>query len=264
GKSSYINRLTGQERVIVSPVPGTTRDSIDVPFTLEGADGETRLYTLADTAGMRRQGHVHESVEKFSLFRAEQTIAEADMVVLMMDASDGPGAQEKKIAALIREQHKACVVLVNKWDLAKGTDVKANEYERQMRKALFFLGDIPVLFVSAKSGYHIRQSFEVIDSVAARLEMKLPTGVLNRVIRDAFAKSQPPFSGGRQLKFYYATQTGRNPPRVTLFVNNPTLSTPTHQTYLTNRIRAAFDLAGVPLVLRYRSSHGEGEEDPKP
>ncbi|HAL92890.1 MAG TPA: ribosome biogenesis GTPase Der [Verrucomicrobia bacterium] len=256
GKSSYINRLTGKNRVIVSAVPGTTRDTIDVPFTLKAADGGERHYWLVDTAGMRKQGRVHESVEKFSLFRAEQCIAEADIVVLVMDAEDGPGTQEKKVAAMIREHHKACVVLVNKWDLAKGTEVKAADYEESMRKELFFLGDIPVLFVSAASGFQIRRSFEVIDAVASRLETKMPTGVLNRVIRDAFAKSQPPFSRGKQLKFYYATQTGQNPPRVTLFVNNPTLSTPSHQAFLTARLREAFDLAGVPLVLRYRSSHG--------
>jgi GTP-binding protein len=261
GKSSYINRLTGKQRVIVSDVPGTTRDTIDVPFTLKVADGSERHYTLVDTAGMRRQGRVHESVEKFSLFRAEQCIAEADIVVLMMDAETGPTSQEKKVAALIRDNHKACVVLVNKWDLAKGTGVKAADYEESMQKELFFLGDIPVLFTSALDGYHIRRSFEVIDAVAARLELKMPTGVLNRVIRDAFAKSQPPFAGGKQLKFYYATQTGQNPPRVTLFVNNPKLSTPSHQAFLRTRLRAAFDLAGVPLVLNYRSSHGEKEPD---
>ena len=257
GKSSFINRLTGKNRVIVSDVPGTTRDTIAVPFTLNVAGGLPRHYTLVDTAGMRKQGRVHESVEKFSLFRAEASIAEADIVVLMMDAEDGPSTQEKKVAALIREHHKACVVLVNKWDLAKGTGVKESDYEKQMRKELFFLGDIPVLFVSALNGHMIRRSFEVIDVVAARLETAMPTGVLNRVIRDAFAKSQPPFSKGKQLKFYYAAQTGKNPPRVTLFVNNPKLSTPSHQAFLTARLREAFDLAGVPLVLRYRSSHGE-------
>ena len=261
GKSSYINRLTGRNRVIVSPVPGTTRDNVDVPFTIKAADGAERHYWLVDTAGMRKQGRVHESVEKFSLFRAEQCIAEADIVVLVMDAEEGPGSQEKKIAALIREHHKACVVLVNKWDLAKDTAVKAADYEESMRKELFFLGDIPIVFVSAMNGFQIRRSFEVIDAVAARLATKMPTGVLNRVVRDAFARSQPPFSKGRQLKFYYATQTGQNPPRVTLFVNEPKLSTPTHQAYLAARLREAFDLAGVPLVLRYRSSHGEKESD---
>jgi GTPase len=261
GKSSFINRLTGRDRVIVSSVPGTTRDTISVPFTLTNADGGERHYMLVDTAGMRKQGRVHESVEKFSLFRAEACVAEADIVLLMLDAEDGPSTQEKKLAALIRKHRKACVVLVNKWDLAKGTGVKEKEYEEQMRRELFFLGDIPVLFVSALSGHRIRRSFEVIDTVAARLETAMPTGVLNRVIRDAFERSQPPFSRGKQLKFYYATQTGRNPPRVTLFVNNPKLSTPTHQAYLTARLRAAFDLAGVPLILRYRSSHGEPQAE---
>ena len=181
--------------------------------------------------------------------------------MLVLDAEAGPGTQEKKIAALIREHHKACVVLVNKWDLAKDTAVKAADYEESMRKELFFLGDIPIVFVSAMNGHQIRRSFEVIDAVAARLQTKMPTGVLNRVVRDAFARSQPPFSKGRQLKFYYATQTGQNPPRVTLFVNDPKLSTPTHQAYLAAKIRGAFDLAGVPLVLRYRSSHGDKETD---
>ena len=259
GKSSYINRLVGKDRVIVSSVPGTTRDTISVPFSLRTADGQERHYTLVDTAGMRKQGRVHESVEKFSLFRAEACIAEADLVVLMMEAQAGPSTQEKKIAALIRQHHKACVVLINKWDLAKGTGVTAADYEEQMRRTLFFLGDIPVLFVSALRGQQIRRSFEVIDAVATRLDTVMPTGVLNRVIRDAFVRSQPPFARGRQLKFYYAVQTGHNPPRVTLFVNDPRLSNPTHQAYLTGRLRAAFDLAGVPLILRYRSSHGEAK-----
>jgi len=231
GKSSYINRLTGRSRVIVSNVPGTTRDMIDVPFTLKLKDGTERHYTLVDTAGMRKQTRVHESVEKFSLFRAEQGITEADIVVLVMDAIDGPTVQEKKVAALIREHHKACVILVNKWDLAAGS----------------------------LNGHDIQRSFAVIDAVAARLEVTLPTGVLNRVIRDAFARSQPPLSNGRQLKFFYAAQTGRNPPRVRLFVNDPTLSTPQHQSFLTSRLRDAFDLVGVPLVLSYRSCHGPKE-----
>lgn len=261
GKSSYINCLTGRTRVIVSNVPGTTRDRIDVPFSLTLEDGTERHYTLVDTAGMRKQGRVHESVEKFSLFRAEESIAESDIVVLVMDAQEGPSVQEKKVAALIRDHHKACVVLVNKWDLARGTGVKAKDYAQQMRKDLFFLGDTPIVFVSALSGYDIQQSFAVIDAVAARLETHLPTGVLNRVVRDAFAQSQPPLKNGRQLKFYYAVQTGVKPPRIRLFVNDPKLSTPGHQAFLTNRLREAFDLAGVPLVLHYRSSHGEKPPD---
>ncbi len=256
GKSSYINRLTGRSRVIVSSVPGTTRDMIDVPFTLKLKDGSERHYTLVDTAGMRKQVRVHQSVEKFSLFRAEQGITESDIVVLVMDAIDGPGVQEKKVAGLIRDHHKACVILVNKWDLAKGSGIKAKDYAKSMREELFFLGDTPIVFVSALDGYDIQNSFIVIDTVAARLQIQLPTGVLNRVIRDAFARSQPPLRNGRQLKFFYAAQTGHNPPRVRLFVNDPTLSTPGHQKFLTARLREAFDMAGVPLVLNYRSCHG--------
>lgn len=259
GKSSYINRLVRQQRLVVSDVPGTTRDCIEVPFELESADGGARRYVLVDTAGMRKAGRVKDSVEKFSLFRAERGIEEADLVVLVLDAERGPGVQEKKIAAKIRDAHKACVVLVNKWDLARGTEVAAAEYEERLRKELFFLGNCPVVFASAKSGYHVRRSFEVIDALASRLDTKLPTGVLNRVLRDAFAHTLPPVQkGGRQLKFYYAAQTGTRPPRVTLFVNKPELNTPSYQTYLTGRIRNAFELAGVPVILKYRSSHDKG------
>lgn len=257
GKSSYLNRLLGRERFIVSDIPGTTRDTNRVPFDLGG-----RHYWLLDTAGMRKKGRVHASVEKFSLFRAEQAIADADLVVLVLDAAKGPGDQEKKIAALVHAHHKACVVLVNKWDLAREQgDVRPRDYEAAMREEMFFLGDIPVLFISAKTGENVKRSFAVIDAVASRLETRLPTGVLNRVVRDAFASSQPPSRKGRQLKFYYATQTGRNPPRVTLFVNDPTLSTPSHQAFLAARLRTAFSLGGVPIVLRYRSSHDEHPKD---
>ena len=261
GKSSYINRLLGRERLIVSDVAGTTRDTVKVPFSLKTADGGERLYWLADTAGMRKQGRVHASVEKFSLFRAEEAIREADLAVLVLDAREGPGTQEKKIAAQIRAAHKACVLLVNKWDLAQEKGVRQADYEAALRKELFFLDDIPVVFASAKSGYNIRKSFQVIDEVASRLDTKLSTGVLNRVLRDAFESSQPPVSGNRQLKFYYATQTGRNPPRVAVFVNDPKISTPAHQTYLAGRLRKAFSLWGVPVVMQYRSSHGEGKKE---
>jgi len=258
GKSSYINRLLGKNRLIVSDVAGTTRDTVRVPFSLKTADGGERLYWLADTAGMRKQGRVHGSVEKFSLFRAEDAIREADLAVLVLDAREGPGSREMKIAAQIRDAHKACVVLVNKWDVAQEGGVRQADYEAALRKELFFLRDIPVVFASAKSGYNIRKSFGVIDEVASRLDTKLSTGVLNRVLRDAFESAQPPVRKNKQLKFYYAAQTGRNPPRVSLFVNDPTLSTPAHQAYLAARLRKAFSLWGVPVVLQYRSSHGEG------
>ncbi|MBR6022918.1 MAG: ribosome biogenesis GTPase Der [Kiritimatiellae bacterium] len=257
GKSSFINRLVGHDRLIVSDVAGTTRDSVRVPFDLPSPDGPPRHYWLVDTAGMRRATRVHGSVEKFSLFRAEEAIRTADIVVLVIDARTGPGDQEKKIAARIREAHRASVVLVNKWDLAQQGGLRQADYEAALRKELFFLDDIPVVFASALSGYNIRKAFAVIDSVAARLGERLPTGVLNRVLRDAFESSQPPVRGNRQLKFYYAAQTGSNPPRITLFVNDPTLSTPAHQAYLAARLRKAFSLWGVPVVVQYRSSHGD-------
>ena len=260
GKSSFINRLVGRERLIVSDVAGTTRDTVRVPFDLAGPDGKPRHYWLADTAGMRRAGRVHGSVEKFSLFRAEEAIRTADIAVLVLDAREGPGTREKQIAAQIREAHKACVVLVNKWDLGQAGGLRQADYEEALRKELFFLDDIPVVFASALSGYNIRKAFAVIDSVAARLGERLPTGVLNRVVRDAFESSQPPVRNNRQLKFYYATQTGSNPPRVTLFVNDPSISTPAHQAFIAAKLRKAFSLWGVPVVVQYRSSHGDKKE----
>jgi GTP-binding protein len=266
GKSSFVNRLAGGNRLIVSPVAGTTRDAVEIPCGEAGGDG--RGFLLVDTAGIRKAGKIKESVEKFSLFRATRSMEEADIACLVVDAVAGPCEQEKKLAGQVLENHKALVVLVNKWDLAKGQGVKEAAYEAQLRRALFLPPGIPVHFVSAKSGYRVRAAFGAISALAARLGIKLPTGILNRVIRDAFQRTQPPAARNRVLRFYYATQTGRRPPRITLFVNDPELSTPAHQTYLTNAIRRAFDLGGVPLVLRYRSSHEErsagGKSPPRP
>ena len=256
GKSSYINRLLGSERVIVSDVPGTTRDSIEVPFSIGEGPG-ARHYVLTDTAGMRKQGRVHESVEKFSLFRAEESIRRADVAVLLLDAEAGPTVQDKKIAATILEEHKGCVLLVNKWDLAKG--IKPREYEDALRRVMFFFNFVPILFVSTKSGFNIRKSVDVIDHVASQNAMQLTTGLLNRVLRDTIDRVQPPQVKGKRMKFYYATQTGTRPVRVRLFVNDRTRVADAYRTYLVNTLRATFGLEGAPIVLDFRSSHAENE-----
>jgi GTP-binding protein len=263
GKSSFINRLTGAGRLIVSAVPGTTRDAIEVPFGERGADGKGFL--LVDTAGMRRRGKVRESVEKFSAFRATGALEDCDIACLVVDAVAGPQEQEKKIVFQAKGLHKAMLVLVNKWDQARASGVTRERYETELRKALFLPEGVPVAFVSAKSGYRVKAAGEAIAALAGRMKMKLPTGLLNRVLRDAFAKTQPPTSRGKILRFYYATQTGERPPRVTLFVNDPELETPQHQAYLAAALRRAFDLNGVPLILRYRSSHErDGAASPPP
>ena len=252
GKSSYINKLLGSERVIVSEVPGTTRDSIEIPFAI-GAGNSARHYTLIDTAGMRKVGKVHGSVERFSLFRAEQSIEHADVVVLMLDAEQGPTVQDKKIAAKILEEKKGCVLIVNKWDLATG--IKPKDYETALRKVMFFLNFAPMLFVSAKSGFNMRESVDMIDEVASQVRTTLTTGLLNRVMRDAFDRVQPPMVQGRRLKYYYCTQTGTQPVRVRFFVNETTRVTPAYRSYLLSSLRKVFGLVGAPVILDFRSSH---------
>jgi GTPase len=252
GKSSYINKLLGSERVIVSEVPGTTRDSIEIPFAI-GAGNSARHYTLIDTAGMRKVGKVHGSVERFSLFRAEQSIEHADVVVLMLDAEQGPTVQDKKIAAKILDEKKGCVLIVNKWDLAQG--IKPADYEAALRKVMFFLNFAPMRFVSAKSGFNMKESIDVIDEVASQVRATLTTGLLNRVMRDAFDRVQPPMVQGKRLKYYYCTQTGTRPLRVRFFVNETTRLTPAYRSYLLSALRKVFGLEGAPVILDFRSSH---------
>jgi GTP-binding protein len=252
GKSSYINHLLGNERLIVSDVAGTTRDSIEVPFSIGHGDA-VRNYVMIDTAGMRKVGKVHQSVERFSVFRAEKSIERADIVCLMIEAVQGPTVQDKKIASKILESRKGCVILVNKWDMAKGAD--AEEYEKALRRELFFLDYAPIVFASSTSGYNIRRSIEAIDHVAAQVSTMLPTGLLNRTLHDAFKRVQPPEVKGHRLKFYYCAQTGVQPLWFRMFVNDPRRITDAYRIYLQKAMRRAFGLEGAPLVLDFRSSH---------
>ncbi len=246
GKSSYINRLLKNDRVIVSEIPGTTRDSVEIPFSIG-----SRHYQLIDTAGVNRRNRRSGAVEHYSNLRAEQSIESADVVVLLMDATEGPKLQDKKLAAKILDSKKGCVLMVNKWDLAEDTEITQTQYEPALRKGMSFLNFAPLLFVSAESGYNIRRSIETIDYVAAQVGLKLTTGVLNRVIQDAVQRTPPPSVKGRPLKIYYATQTGERPVRVKLFVNNTLRATATYKRYLVNQLRKAFGLEGAPVDLRF-------------
>lgn len=249
GKSSYINRLLRSNRVIVSDVPGTTRDSIDVPFVI--GRGETaRHYVLSDTAGMRRLGKVDSTVERFSLFRAEQSVRNADVVVLVVDSTQGPTQQDKKIAAMVVKHGRGCVVLVSKWDLS---DTTQRQYGPEIMAKMPFMGHCPVVFASAESGYNIKRSVEAIDHVAAQVKMKLPTGILNRTLLDAYEQVNPPMIKGRRLKIYYSTQVGTNPIRVKLFVNDPKRVTEPYRKYLKKALRRGFGLEGAPLILKFSS-----------
>ena len=252
GKSSFINRLLRNDRVIVSEVPGTTRDSIEIPFAI-GSGPQARSYLLIDTAGLRKIRGISNAIEKYSVMRAEDSIAKADVVLLLMDATEGPTGQDKKIADRIMEHHKGCVLMISKWDLVE--NVTQRVYEKALRAHLPFLAFAPVVFASSKSGYNIRHVIEVIDHVAGQIDTKLPTGALNRVLHDAVARVQPPLVKQKRMKLYYVTQVGTRPIRLRMFMNDPSLVTATYKSYLTNCLRKAYGLEGAPALLEFRSSH---------
>ncbi len=248
GKSSYINRLLRSDRVIVSNIPGTTRDSVDVPFTV-GSGPQARHYVLVDTAGMRRVGKIDTSVERFSRFRAEKSIKEADVVVLLTEASAEPTTMDKKIAAAVLRAGKGCIVIVNKWDLATTTQ---RQFAPEVNRVMPFMGYCPLVFASAKTGFNIRRTVEAIDHVAAQVSSTLPTGVLNRVLENAYAKVAPPSVKGKRLKIYYATQVSHAPIILRIFCNDPRRIVPAYRAYLIRILRSHFGLEGAPVMLQFR------------
>jgi GTPase len=273
GKSSLINALTQSERVIVSPVPGTTRDAVDVPFEVE-TDGVRQSYLLIDTAGIRKTRQVREDVEFYSVKRAEDSIRRCDIAVLVLDAESGILEQDKKIAGRIVEEHKACVVVVNKWDLVADAVRKAqieemarrnsqerhgskrlitlSEFGEWVQELLFFLDYAPVIFTSARSGFHLERLLESVRYVAAQLRQRIPTALLNRILRDAVERRQPLSDAGHFLNFYYATQTGQAPVSFLLFVNRNELLSESYSKYLQGELRRAFGFEGCPLLLHAR------------
>jgi GTP-binding protein len=251
GKSSYINRLLRDERVIVSDMPGTTRDSVEIPFTI--GSGETaRHYQLIDTAGIQKDTRSKSAVDWFSNLRTDKSIERSDVVIMMLDAETGPTTRDKKVAAKIIDAQKGCLMLVNKWDLAEDADqeITQTKYLPALRSTLPFLGFAPILFVSAKSGYNIRRTIEAIDYVAAQTRVEITTGVLNRVIQQACDHYPPPVAKGKRLKVYYATQTGTEPIYIKVFVNNPDNARSNWLAYLKNQLRNAFGLEGAPMFIK--------------
>jgi GTPase len=246
GKSSFINRIIRRERVIVSEIPGTTRDSIDIPFIV-GSGPTARHYLLTDTAGMRKLGKIDGAVERYSVFRAEKSIERADVVVLIMDAAQGPTTQDKAILNLIEDAEKGCVLIINKWDLMGHSTQK--QYLDALERDMPYLKWVPIVFVSAKDGYNIRQCLDTIDLVATQIQSHLPTGILNRTIMNAYDRVQPPMIKGKRFKIYYATQMGAKPLRIGLFVNDPKRFTNPYREYLINCLRKAFGLEGAPVKL---------------
>ena len=273
GKSSIINSLTQSERVIVSPIPGTTRDAVDVPFEVV-TEGVRQSYVLIDTAGLRKARRVDDSIEFFSVKRTEDSIARSDITVLVLDAVSGILEQDKKIADKIVEERRACIVVVNKWDLVEESVREAREAEivrrqnparaRQDREKrpttlgefgqwvqerLFFLDYAPVIFTSAKSGFHLDRLLEAVRYVAAQWQQKIPTALLNRTLNDAIEKRQPVSASGHRLKFFYSTQVRQAPPTFLLFVNRDELFSPPYMNFLAGEMRGAFGFEGCPLVL---------------
>ena len=247
GKSSYVNRLLNAPRVIVSEIPGTTRDAVEIPFAI-GSGPEARRYMLVDTAGMKPHTKMSKtSVDNFSLFRSEQAIEEADVVLIVMESALGPTMQDKRIAGKVLEANKACVVLMNKWDLAQEQGMDEKEAASAMRQMLPFLNFAPIVFCSNKSGYNTRRTIDAIDAAAASASMRLPTGMLNRTLEIAAKKTLSPMFKGRRLKIYYALQVSTNPQTIRIFVNDPKLVTPAYMSYLEKAIRARFGLEGAPL-----------------
>jgi GTP-binding protein len=272
GKSSIINALTRSERVIVSAIAGTTRDAVDVPFEIE-TDGVRQSYTLIDTAGIRKPRRVGSSVEFFSVKRAEDSITRCDLAVFVLDAEAGITEQDKKVADKIVEARKACIVIVNKWDLVEEEVRKTREEEmvrrdKKMRREggrqplttlgefgewvqerLFFLDYAPVIFTSAQSGFNLDRLLEAVRYVAAQLQQKVPTAILNRALLDAVERRQPVSAAGHQLKFFYATQVKQAPPTFLLFVNRDELFSESYKKYLAGELRRAFGFEGCPLIL---------------
>ena len=263
GKSSYINRLLNAPRVIVSDIPGTTRDAVEVPFTI-GSGPEARHYMLVDTAGMKPHTKMSKtSVDNFSLFRSEQAIEEADVVVLLLDSKMGPTMQDKRIAGKVLDAKKACVVLLQKWDLAMEDGLVEEKAMDAVRQMMPFLAFAPVVACSNKSGYNMRRTVEAIDRAAASASERIPTGMLNNVLVKAAKKTLSPMVAGRRLKMYYALQVATNPQTVRIFVNDPKLSTPAYMAYLERRIRERFGLEGAPLrlFLKARPRGAGGRQD---
>ncbi|MBQ6371499.1 MAG: ribosome biogenesis GTPase Der [Oscillospiraceae bacterium] len=253
GKSSLVNHILGEKRVIVSDIAGTTRDAVDSPL-----DNKHGKYIFIDTAGIRRKSKVEERVEKFSVMRAQMAIERADVCLIMIDARDGVTEQDTKIAGLAHEAGKASIIVANKWDLVEKETGTLEKMRKDIMRDLSFMSYAPVLFISALTGQRTDKLFELINYVSDQNSMRITTGMLNDVLADAQARVQPPTDKGRRLKIYYITQTGVKPPTFVVFCNSRELFHFSYQRYLENQIRGVFGLEGTPVRMVIRQK-GESE-----
>ena len=251
GKSSIINRLLGENRVIVSDIAGTTRDAIDTRIRRNGKE-----YIMIDTAGIRRKSRIKEDIEYYSIVRTVSAVERADIVVLVIDATEGITEQDAKIAGIAHERGKGVIVAVNKWDLIEKTDKTMNEHTKKLKEILAYMPYAEFLFISAVSGQRLNKLFDLIDVVIQYHTLRVSTGVLNDILAEAVAMQQPPTDKGRRLKIYYITQVSVKPPTFIVFVNSKKLMHYSYTRYIENKIREAFGFTGTPLrfIIRERSA----------
>ncbi len=254
GKSSLTNKILGQQRTIVSDVAGTTRDAIDSYF-----ENGTGRYVFIDTAGMRKKAKVDESIERYSVLRAQMAIERADVCLILIDAQEGVTEQDTKVAGLAHEAGKACIIVVNKWDLVEKDGRTMDKMREDIRRDLSYMTYAPILFISALTGQRVDRLFELIQYVNNQASTRITTGMLNSVLADAQTRVQPPTDKGRRLKIYYMTQTGIKPPHFVCFCNDARLFHFSYQRYLENQIRGVFGLEGTPIRMTIRQK-GDKEE----
>ena len=253
GKSSLINKLLGEDRVIVSDIAGTTRDAVDTKVIWNEKE-----YIFIDTAGLRRKAKVKEEIERFSVIRTVTAVERADVVVVMIDAAEGVTEQDAKIAGIAHEKGKGVIIAVNKWDAIEKNDKTIYKHTNRIREVLSFMPYAEIVFISAKTGLRISRMFETLDAVIENQTMRVQTGVLNEILTEAVAMQQPPSDRGRRLKIFYMTQVAVKPPTFVIFVNDKELMHFSYTRYLENKIRDAFDFGGTPLKFIVRE-RGEKE-----
>ena len=249
GKSSIVNRLVGEKRVIVSDIAGTTRDAIDTPLKRNG-----REYILIDTAGLRRKSKIHEDLERYSIIRTVTAVERADVVVMVIDAAEGVAEQDAKIAGIAHERGKGVIIAVNKWDAVEKDDKTIYKMTEKIKQTLAYMPYAEFVFISAKTGQRLDKLFELIDMIIENQSMRIPTGVLNEILAEAVAMQQPPSDKGRRLKIFYMTQISVKPPTFVVFVNDKKLMHYSYTRYIENQIRNAFGFRGTPLrfIIRER------------
>lgn len=253
GKSSLINKLTGENRVIVTDIAGTTRDAIDTVIHHSERD-----YVFIDTAGLRRKSKIKEDIERYSIIRTVTAVERADVVVLMIDAQEGVTEQDTKIAGIAHERGKGVIIAVNKWDAIEKDDKTMNKFSARIREKLAFMSYAEILYISAKTGQRVDKLFDTIDMVLENQAMRISTGVLNEILSEATALKQPPSDKGRRLRLYYITQVAVKPPTFVIFINDKELTHFSYTRYIENQIRNTFGFRGTPIRFIYRERKEKG------